>query len=425
MKNLLRRLTATGRRKILLAIIIITALGFGLWRRSQTSSAPEFITDTATRGTIVSTVSASGSVLTSNISNIISDAQGVVKSVYVKDGDIVYNGQTIAEIELDQAGQQAATAAYASYLSAKNAADTSQTSYYTLQSDLFTKWKEFKELADSDTYTKPDGTPDSEQRSLPEFMIPQNDWLAAEAKYKQQQSVISQTRTAQSNAWLSYRKVSGTITAPMSGTINNITIVPGMTLTKSGSVTDTVSSERVAVITSPGRPLVEVTVTEVDVPNIKVGQKTTITVDSIIGKSYTGIVESVDKLGSVSSNVTSYPIIIRLDTEASELLPNMTATANIILDTKTDVITVPSAAVQTIGDASYVRVLINGEEMQTPVEIGIVSDSQTEIVSGISEGDTVITGSQTSTTGQSAFSSGGFFGTGAMRSGGSVMIQRR
>ncbi len=82
-------------------------------------------------------------------------------------------------------------------------------------------------------------------------------------------------------------------------------------------------------------------------PNVKVGQKVTVTLDSISGSTFTGEVATVDRVGTVSSNVTSYNANVKLDSGSDLILPNMAATANIITDTATDVLSVSSTALAT------------------------------------------------------------------------------
>ena len=94
--------------------------------------------------------------------------------------------------------------------------------------------------------------------------------------------------------------------------------------------------------------------------------------------------------GAVTSGVTTYPTVIQLDdTSDASILPNMSATANIITKVDDNVLLVPSAAVQTVGTASTVRVLKNGQVSTVSVQTGDSSDSQTVIKSGYPEGETV------------------------------------
>ncbi len=437
MKNVLLPVTKAKEwfvsRSLLMKVVIILVIGFIGWYGyskmiASSKQTIQYQTEKAAKGTLIVSVSASGNALTSNFMEITTQASGVISQVYVKDGDIVTQGQKIADISLDQQGQQKQTSAWASYLSAKNNLDSAQTNMYTLQSDMFTKWEKYMDLAQNSTYENSDGSPNKENRTLPEFHIAQNDWLAAEAKYKSQQSVIAQAQSALTNAWTSYQLSSSSITAPAAGTVNNITIVPGMQLSaiSSSDSSSSNTSQRVAILQNKGNPFISVNLTEIDIPNIKSGQKATVTFDSIKDKTYTGRVMTVDRIGSTSNGVTNYPITIQLDTEVAQVLPNMSASANIIIETKDNVVLVPSSAITTQDSQSTVKIMKNGQVQETPVEIGSASDTQTEVLSGISEGDTIIT-SVTTTGTQSASSSTqspfSGFGGGGMRTGSSNAIR--
>lgn len=227
----------------------------------------------------------------------------------------------------------------------------------------------------------------------PTYIQENDNWLAAEAKYKNQQAVISQAKMAVNNAWVAYQAVSPTIAVPMSGVITNVTYTEGMSL---GGTSDT--SQRIAVIRSEGNPIATFNLSEIDVSKVKPGQKATIKLDSITDKTFTGKVATVDRVGSVTSGVTNYPVGIKFDTEAPEVLPNMSATANIILEAKDNVLLVPSTAIQKQQDQNVIRILKGKQEQTAVVDLGLTSDTQTEIVSGVEEGDLVITGTVSSTT---------------------------
>lgn len=406
----------------LLALVLITGLGWYGYSKYTVASQQQttYTTEKAEKGTLVVSVSASGNAITGNFAEITTQASGVVSNLYVKDGDIVTQGEKIADITLDQQGQKQQTEAYASYLSAKNNLDAANVALYTLQSDMFAKWDTFRTLATNSTYQESEGVPNYVNRALPEFHIANDNWLAAEAKYKNQQSVISQAQASVSNAWTTYQLTSGTITAPTGGTINNITIVPGIqlaALTSSSTTTSdsTNKAQRVAVIQNEGNPFISLNLTEIDIPTVQADQKATVTFDSIKDKTFTGRVRTIDRIGSASNGVTTYPITVQLDTEVREVLPNMSATANIITKTKDNVLLVSNAAVTTADGVSTVQVMKNGTPETVAVTVGDSSDTQTEIVSGISEGDIIVIGTTaatttTSTTTRSAFSTGGGFG---------------
>lgn len=411
--RILKKIKLT-RKKLLIFLIIITVGLFAGWKLlGQKEQQPQYQTAGVEKGTIVVSVNASGKVLTANLINVTTSATGVVKKVYVKDGDIVAAGQKIAEITLDQQGQQKNASNWSNYLSAKNSLDSAQVNLWTLDSAMWAANRKFINDAVARDLTVDD----------PTYIQEHDDWLAAEAKYKNQQAVIDQAKASLNSSWLSYQSASPVVTAPIAGTVNNIGLVEGMVLTADQT---SASSQRVAVIQNEANSIISVNLTEIDVPKIKTGQKATVILDSLPDKTFTGKVVTVDRIGTMSNNVTSYPATIRLDTPSSEILPNMAANASIITDTKSDVLLVPSGAIQTQGEESYVRVLRDGRQQQIPVQIGISSDTQTEIISGLSEGDEVITDTldttQTRQGGGSVFSGGGAFRPGGF-GGGSQRIQ--
>lgn len=415
----MNRIVRFIREKPVLSGVVVLAVISLVFVGRKTVFAPkqaaQYQTSKAERGSIVSTITASGQVLSSNNLTITTSATGVVREVLVKDGDQVVSGQTIAEVDLDSAGQQKSMSAWSSYLSAKNSLDSANVSLFTLQSDMFSKWKTYTDLATNSTYENADGSPNTTNRALAPFVIAQDDWFAAEAKYKNQQAVISQSQAALSSAWASYRAASPDITAPMAGTIGNVTILKGLVL--SGT-----AGTNVAVIQSDNLPMATFNISEIDVSSVLPGQKATITLDSLTGKTFAGTVETVDRIGTVTSNVTNYPVIVRFDTKAKELLPNMSATVAIITNQKDNALLVPSSAVITQNGQSVVRILKNGTVTESAVETGLSSSTQTEIVSGVSEGDEVVTGT-VSTGSQSSSASpfsrtGGFGGNATFRTGG-------
>lgn len=408
-------LLGSRKRKIITLGIILLA-GYLIWKNSiGGAQSPTYQTAQVTKGTIVSSVSESGLVSVANRASITTQASGVVSQVYVKNGDKVDKGQKIADIALDPDGFVRQAQAWTSYLSAQNSLNSAEAELYSLQSTMYSKWKIYTDLAQNSTYQNTDGSPNTANRALTQFTTAQDDWLAAEAQYKNQQGQIAQTESALSSSWLNYQSASATITSPLSGTISDITIVPGMQLNTS-YLGNNVSSQIVASIKTAGNPVVTVDLSEVDVASVKTGDKATLTFDAFPNQTFTGRVLGINTTGTVSSGVTTYPAIIQLDTPNNNILPNMSVTANIITDVKNDVLMVPSIAVQSTNGQSTVRVLNNGRISTVDVTIGLSSDSDTEITSGLSEDQTVITSfvtSSTSASGSSSpFSRSGFGGGG-------------
>lgn len=410
----------SSRLKTVVVIILLLITGyFGYRSLSQGSQQPQYQTAQAEKGTLINNVTASGQITTANNVNITIQASGVVKEVLVKNGDTVTQGQTIATLTLDQASQQKQAQAYASYLSAKNSLDSANARTNSLQAALFKANQTFingsvaRGLATDD----------------PTYIQENALWLQAEADYKQQETVINAAKSSLTASSLNLSQLSSTITAPVSGVVKGLTITPGAIITvSSGSSTSTSTSQVLGSINQPGSLQAQVNISEIDSVKVTEGQKVTMTLDAFPNLTFTGKVVSINTNGVTSSGVTSYPAVISFDTGNDHIYPNMGVSAKIITNVKNDVVLVPSAAVQSGANASTVRVVKNGKVTDAVVEVGDSNDTQTEITSGINEGDTVVTGttspSSSSIGGQGATSPfggrgfGGFGGGGAVRGGG-------
>jgi multidrug efflux pump subunit AcrA (membrane-fusion protein) len=101
-------------------------------------------------------------------------------------------------------------------------------------------------------------------------------------------------------------------------------------------------------------------------------------------------------------------VTVSLTGAADGVKTGMTANLNIIVDERENVLTVPNRAVKTVNKQKVVTLLRNGQQVQTPVQVGMSSDSLTEIISGVNEGDVVVL----STTTAASTSSRGMAGPG-------------
>lgn len=420
-------LKASIKVKIIIVLIIV-AIGWFVYPKIAGSKTTQQQIQTAKveKGTIITSISASGNVSSANSTVISTQASGVVKKVYVKDGDSVKTGDIIAEIDLDLDGKQRSTQAYASYLGAKNSVENAKIAYYSMHSDLLTNWKSYMDIAQTSLYENSDKTPNTTNRQLPQYMSVQDQWLSVEAKYKQQANVLTQAQTALSSSWSSYQQSSPIVYAPISGVVTGFSLQVGSVLTAQSNTSGTATSQKIANIKTSAYPTILVNLTEIDIPKVRIGNKVTVTFDAFSGKTFTGTVISIDTVGAISSGVTSYPTVIKLDTEVPGVLSNMSAQASIITDLKDNVLLVPLTAVQTLNGQSTVRVMKNGQVQQVDVEAGLSSDSQTEIVSGLNEGDEIVTSSPSlnsttssqSRTNNQTQSPFGSLGGGANRGGG-------
>ncbi len=157
--------------------------------------------------------------------------------------------------------------------------------------------------------------------------------------------------------------------------------------------------------------IAQLSLNEVDVAKIAVGQKATLTFDVLSDLSITGNVIEIDALGTTSQGVVSYGVKIAFDTDDDRIKPGMTVSASIVTAVKTDALSVPNAAVKSSGDGSYVETVIGATAADAQdasgilapsgtsritVQTGLASDTRTEILSGLKEGDLVVSRAVTS-----------------------------
>ena len=173
-------------------------------------------------------------------------------------------------------------------------------------------------------------------------------------------------------------------------------------------------------------------VDELDISDIEVGQKVSVTADAVEGKTYTGVVTKVSVAGTSSGGTTTYPVTVRID-ETEGLLPGMNVDAAITLESASDVLAIPAGALNR-GNTVLVTAdspsaaggtpQENAGEVyhSVPVEIGASDSSYIEIRSGLQEGDTVAYIPQSSSGGFEMMIPGGMgvatFSDGAMPGGG-------
>lgn len=407
-----------SKRRIFLAGVVIALVGLGgrYWR-SQRGEKISYQTATAEKGTLISSISASGVISSARLAFVRTTLGGTVEQVYVKNGDTVKAGDALVKLVPDQESAAKRASAYSSYLQAKNTLDAANSTLFTLQSQLFAANQEFINGAVAENLAATD----------PTYIQAQANWLAAESKYKNQHGVIAQARASMQSAWLSYQQTNPTVSSPIGGKVTAVSIQKGDVFSSQTTGGDNTASAALVTISSSNTPTVTVNVSQIDIPSIRVDQKATITLDAFVGKTFTGKVSAIDTAGWTSSGVTTYSVRITFDTENEQIYPNMAATARIITDSKSDALFVPNAAISTVDGVTRVRRLRDGNQEPVEVQIGISSDTHTEIISGLSPGDEVITGTNSSSTPTNRTTRTSVFGGGNRQfaaPGGAVMIQR-
>ena len=198
-----------------------------------------------------------------------------------------------------------------------------------------------------------------------------------------------------------------TITSPIQGTIVDKNYNAGET---------TEANEVLCTIYDLSYLTMTLSVDELDISDIEVGQTVTIVADAVEDQTYEGVVTKVSVAGTSSGSATTYPVTIRID-ETDGLLPGMSVDATIELGSAEDVLAIPASAlnrgdtVLVTADSSSAANAVTGQTEETaeapassaapegeseeqqyvsvPVTTGITDGDYIEITSGLQEGDVV------------------------------------
>lgn len=384
-KNLIRMNRPFQRRTLLvngaLGVLLVAGAGTAYLALGDGGDGAAASTRTArvSRGTVESSVSASGSVESAKSRSLSFGASGTVAKIYVKAGTKVSAGAVLARLDQTEA------------LENVNAAKAN-----------------LAVAAGGDT---------SSEQGYASYLQAKNSYNSALRTY--QGTVLKAPFAGTITA------VNGTVGGSSGGSSSNSGSASssGGSSPGSSSSSSSSSSSGFMEIADVGKLQIEGDFTEADTTKLKVGQAATVSFDALSGTTATGKVTAIGLSPTTTDNVVKFPATISLTDVPSGVRLGQTATVEITVAKAEDVLYVPSAAVRTAGGQSTVTVVRNGEQSSVTVEIGVKGDQGTEIKSGLEEGDQVVvtstSGSGTSgTTGRQGFPGGGGPGMGGGAPGG-------
>ena len=205
-----------------------------------------------------------------------------------------------------------------------------------------------------------------------------------------------------------------TLTAPIDGVVTAVNVVKGL---------DAPSGDAIVIDATTFQ--ITADVVESDLASMKVGQAAKVAI-SAVDADVTGTVTAIapTAVGDTTGRVVPYAVTVSLENVPATVRAGMTADVTITIDSATNVLTVPAAALRgTAGNYSVLVLGADGIPTAQPVQVGLVTNTLAEIKSGLAEGQQVVTGINTAqngnaTTGTSGFGGGGF--NGAVPGGGQI-----
>lgn len=380
------------KKYIFLAVILVVGGGYYWYSKSNSSTGEiQYVTAPAEKGTLTTSISGSGNVIVDQQSTVDPTITGTVANVSIKVGDSVKKGQFLFNIINDQLGIDVSNSS-SSLLQAKQALESAKASKKQAKYDL-----------------------DRNSEGATQRKILENKYEAAKISQEadEQNVEVAEARYQNSLSDANKRKV----VAPIDGTVNAINIKNGDDLSRISSGNNSLAP---IIIGDLLTLKTQIAVNEVDISNVSIGQKVTMTFNGIEGLTTTGKVEKMDSLGTIAQGVVTYNSTISFDTLDPRIKSGMSVSASIITGVKQDVIIVPNSAVKAQSNNNYVEVLNDGGvPQQVAVQVGVANNTDTEIVSGINVGDKVVTRtvdpSAAATTTTSTQGQGGGGGGGGLR----------
>ena len=377
------------KSKILIILLILGVGGYFVYDKffKVKEEEVEFITKKAKKGSFSKKVDATGEIFATELIDVGAQVSGQIKKLYVKLGDQVKKGDMIASIDSSTQqnsidNKEAQLAIYKAQLeSAKVALNIAKTQF-DRENALFAK----------------------NATSKQEFESAKNTYSANSAKIKELEAQIKQTNIELSTAKinLGYTK----ITAPRDGTVVSVQVEEGQTV-NANQTTPTIVN-----IADLSHVKMKMQIAEGDITKIKVGTPVEYSILSEPTKKFQTTVSSIDpglttlsdgSYGSSSSSKSSYSSSSSsssavyyyaqsiVDNKDGILRIGMTTQNELLIANIKDAIIVPSIGIKKDENGTFVYVLKDGKPVKTAVKTGIKDNLDTQIISGINEGDEIIT----------------------------------
>lgn len=340
-------------------------------------------TATVTRGSVTTTVSASGTVQAQQSRTLGFTSSGTLTELNVKAGDEVAAGTVLARIDAT-AAQESVEAAEDSVDSARDALDRAETAQATAaRTPAATTSRTPGTQTGGQTGgqsggqsggqtggqggTQTSGQSGQSGAGVNSVQSASDNLLSAQQRLNNAELAL-----VQANA-----RLAGTvITAPVGGKV----------LAVNGTVGSTAGSS-VITLAGTGDVVVKAQFTEAEVAHLRLDQVARITLPDNPAARYDGKVIQIDPAGTVSNRLVRYAALIAFDKVPDTLLYGQSATVAVVTASADGVLSVPSTAVH---DGTVV-VRVNGRDEERAVETGLRGDVNTEIKSGLAEGDEILT----------------------------------
>jgi len=327
------------------------------------------------RGDLTVSVSGSGNIVVSTEARLAFGTSGKVDEIYVEAGDEVDEGEVLVKLDTG-ALELALTQTEAALAQAEAALAQAQAAQYQAQAALDEAEYNLEQLQKR------------LNASHDRIRIAESQLEAAgsqlEAARLQLGAAELQIEAAEQSVAQAHKQLDeATITAPFTGMVVTVDVDSG----------DFVSGATPIVhLIEPAGMELTAGVDEIDIPDVQLGQSAIISVDALPALQLEGMVSYICPVPTTQAGVILYDVTIDFEVaEGSSLRVGMSATADIIISERSNVLLVPDRAIEQDSSGNpMVKVMVNGQIQNRPVVVGVSDGYQTEVVEGLTEGEVVV-----------------------------------
>lgn len=393
-------------KKVLIAVIVvagIAAMAAGALRRPA-GEVIEVRTEAVSVRDLVARVSATGHIEPETQVDITTDVAGRIIQLPVEEGQDVSEGDLL--LQIDPAQFQASVNRSRAALAQAQASEAQQQAAWE-QADRDAKRFLALQERGTDFVTEAEVEQAVTQAQVQRRLLEATEHQVDQAEANLDQALDQLAKT--------------TIRAPMSGRVTRLNVERGET-----AVVGTMNNAGSLLLTVADLSVMEavIEVDETDIPEIAIGDSASVEIDAFGDRRFSGIVTEIGNssivpinpaAGGTGNQAIDFEVRIKLDTPPDGIRPDLSATADVITDTRAQVTAVPITSLKLM-DASEIQDVPNenlpaeGEGLRRrdvegvfvveddivrfrPVEIGIAGDNYFEVLSGVEPGTEVVSGS--------------------------------
>ncbi|MBA2602398.1 MAG: efflux RND transporter periplasmic adaptor subunit [Acidobacteria bacterium] len=419
------------KKKILIGVgvvVVLAAAAFANFRFRRVEGVT-VNTEAVQKRTLEAIVSASGKIRPKRSVNISADTMGRVTDLRVNEGDEVERGTFLLQIDPRNLRTRVQSSE-ASVQAARSQTEGLRLSLESTRAAL--KQAEDNHKRQQDLWKGGLTTREALERSENDLKMRQADLRSQEQQIRTQQLRLEQEAATLESARYDLSKVR--IESPIAGIVTRRNIEEGETV-----VVGTMNNAGTVLLTIADMSVIEaeVEVDETDIPTVRIGQPAKVTIDAMPGQTFTARVTEIGNspiqttgAGASSAQATNFKVVLTIEEEIPEVRPGFTCTAEITTATRDAALAVPIQATtvremvvdekgaivrEPAGPADARRraggvqaaelkpgesrkelegvfVVRDGKAVFEPVRTGVAGEKYFEVLSGLQEGDTVITG---------------------------------